>query len=678
MNNKLAAPVQALRWRIAIMAAALLAGLAGCAQMMPASGAPPAVVEQLLVRERQPAFGGTAFGNAGLYERVVAQAQVALDPAHPANRGIVDAGAAASADGKVRYKADVVILRPRDSARASGTWVVEVANRGRKLMLEIVNGGSLQADRADDAGTGWLMRQGHTLLWVGWQGDIPADPTGKTVGMVLPIAMQGGQPITGTAFEEIVFDAPGPRGTLPLSYPAASLDPSLGELSVRARPEAAPTLIGAAQWRYKDANAIEFERPAGFDAGAIYQFRYTARDPRPMGLGMASLRDVVSHLKTGLPDASGQPSPLADLKPRATVAIGISQSGRFLRDWVWQGFNAGPGGQRVFDGMVATIAGSRKTYTNVRWAQPGRYSRQHEDHFFYGDQFPFSYATTTDPLSGRQGGLLARCAADRTCPKVFQLDSGLEYWQGRAALVVTDGAGRDIALPGDVRVYLMSSTQHVTARNATSPICETPINPAQQQPVYRALLTRMIEWARDGKAPPDSRHPTVRDGTLVPATAAAMRFPDLSPLGMTLPAPNLLTVNDDSVVPARPDAMRAYTVLVPKTDADGNDLAGIRLPDVAVPLATYTGWNRRKAGFAPGQLCGLDGSYLPFSATATEAAAKRDPRLPIAERYPSREAYLAKVKSAVQRLQAEGLMLDEDATRWMDNAARDGRIAVLP
>ena len=670
-------PAWGLRGRIAMMAA-LLAALVGCAQVPTSSGA-PAVVEQLLVRERQPAFAGRAFGEAGPYERVVAQAQVALDPAHPANRGIVDAAAAASADGKVRYRADVVILRPRDSARASGTWVLDVANRGRKLMLEIVNGGSLQTDQADEAGTGWLMRQGHTLLWVGWQGDLPADPTGKTVGMVLPIAMQGGQPITGTAFEEIVFDAPGQRGTLPLSYPAASLDPSAGELTVRARPEAPPTVIGPAQWRYKDAKSIELERPAGFDAGAIYQFRYTARDPRPMGLGMASLRDIVSHLKTGLPDASGQASPVADLKPKVTVAIGISQSGRFLRDWVWQGFNAGPGGQRVFDGMVATIAGSRKTYTNVRWAQPGRYSRQHEDHFFYGDQFPFTYATTTDPLSGRRDGLLARCTVDSTCPKVFHLDSGLEYWQGRAALVATDGAGHDIALPDDVRVYLMSSTQHVAARTPTAPLCETPINPAQQQPVYRALLTRMVEWARDRKAPPASRYPTVRDGTLVPPNAAAMRFPDLSPLGMTLPAPNALSVTDhEGAMPARPDPSRAYIVLVPRTDADGNDVAGIRLPDIAVPLATYTGWNRRKAGFAPGQLCGLDGSYLPFAADAREAAARRDPRRSIAERYPSREAYLTKVRSEVQRLQADGLMLAEDAERWMEGAGKDARIAELP
>jgi hypothetical protein len=545
-------------------------------------------------------------------------------------------------------------------------------------MLEIVNGGSLQADRGDEAGTGWLMRQGHTLLWVGWQGSLPLDPTGKTLGMALPTATEGGHMITGTALEETVFDEPGQRGTLALSYPAATPAPSAAEPTVRARPQAPPVVIRSGQWRYKDENTIEFERPAGFDAGAIYQFRYTARDPRPMGLGMAALRDVVSHLKTGRPDASGQPSPLADLKPKVTVAIGISQSGRLLRDWVWQGFNAGPGGQRVFDGMVATIAGSRKTYTNVRWAQPGRYSRQHEDHLFYGDQFPFGYATITDPVSGRRDGVLARCTADRSCPKVFHLDSSLEYWQARAGLVVTDGAGRDVAPPDDVRVYLMSSTQHVTARTPAAGICEVANNPAQQQPVYRALLTRMIEWARDGRTPPASRHPTVREGTLVPATREAIGFPDLSTFGLALPAsPNLLAVNDHATVPARPDPARRYTVLVPKTDADGNDVAGIRLPDVAVPLATYTGWNRRKAGFAPGQLCGLNGSYLPLPADAAERATTRDPRRSIAERYPSREAYLAQVRSVVERLQAEGLMLAEDAERWMRGAGSDARIAAL-
>ncbi|NRF71964.1 hypothetical protein HLB44_33770 [Aquincola sp. S2] len=666
-----------VRCRIAIIAP-LVAVLLGCAQA-PNSGRTPAVVERLLIRERQPAFAGSSFGDAGPYERVVAQAEVALDPAHPANRDIVDAAAAASADGLVRYRADVVILRPRDAGKASGTWVLDVANRGRKLMLERVNGGSLQTERANDAGTGWLMRQGHVLLWVGWQGDVPVDPTGRTVGLALPTARQGGQVITGTALEEIVFDAPGSRGTLALSYPAATLDASAGELTVRARPDAPPAVIGAQQWRYKDASTIEFERPAGFDAGAIYQFRYTARDPRPMGLGMASLRDIVSHLKTGLPDAAGQGSPLADLSPKATVAIGVSQSGRFLRDWVWQGFNAGPGGQRVFDGMVATIAGSRKTYTNVRWAQPGRYSRQHEDHLFQGDQFPFTYATTTDPVSGRRDGLFARCDLDRTCPKTFHLDSSLEYWQARAGLVVTDGAGRDIALPDDVRVYLMSSTQHVGALKPTAGICSALNNPAQQQPVYRALVARMIEWVRDGKAPPASRYPTVRDGTLVDAAAAARRFPDLSALGMTFPASaNRLALNDHSTVPAKADPARQYTVLVPRTDPDGNDEAGVRLPDVAVPLATYTGWNRRKAGYAPGQLCGLNGSYLPLPADAGERTARRDPRRSIAERYPSRAEYLRQVRSAVQGLQADGLMLAEDAERWMQDAASDARVTALP
>lgn len=678
MNDFTAAAAGRLpSWRVAV-AAGLTAILGACAQA-PMGAAVPSVVERLVIRERQPAFGGVSFGSAGPYERVVAVAEVALDPAHPANRGIVDAAAAASADGKVRFSSDVVILRPRDAAKASGAWVFDVANRGRKVMLERVNGGSLQAEKADEGGTGWLMRQGHTLLWVGWQGDIPLDPTGRSTGMALPIARQGGQAITGTSLEETVFDEAGATGTLPLSYPAAGLDQAGAELTVRARPDAPATVLGPQNWRYRNAREIEIDRPAGFDAGAIYQFRYVARDPRPMGLGMAAVRDVVSHLKSGAPDGAGQPSPLADLRPKVTVALGVSQSGRFLRDWVWQGFNAGADGRRVFDGMIPTIAGSRKTFTNVRWAQPGRYSRQHEDHGYYGDQFPFSYATITDPVSGRSGGLFDRCRQSETCPKTFHLDSSLEYWQARAGLVVTDGAGRDIALPDDVRVYLMSSTQHVTAAKPAAGICERLNNPAQQQPTYRSLLARMIEWSRDGKAPPASRYPTVAGGTLVAPLAASMNFPDLSPLGMSPPAsPNPLVLRDHDAAPPKVDPARRYTVLVPRTDADGHDVAGIRLPDIAVPLGTHTGWNQRKAGFAPGQLCGLNGSYVPLQASAADRSAKRDPRPALAERYVSRQDYLQRVRSTAQDLQGAGLMLGEDVDRWMETAAKDSRIAALP
>ncbi|HKX39879.1 MAG TPA: alpha/beta hydrolase domain-containing protein [Burkholderiaceae bacterium] len=655
--------------------------MSGCASRDAASAqrGAAATIERLEVLRRDVAYGGARFGEVGEYERIVAVAHVRMGTAHPANQRIVDLAAAADADGQVRYRTDVVILRPRDAGKASRVLVFDVANRGRKLMLQLLDDAELQTDSAAQAGNGWLLRQGHTLVWVGWQGDIALDGTGKNLGMALPIAHdRSGGSIAGRSVEEIVFDVPGNVGTLPLSYPAATLDPSRAELTVRARPDAPPTVLAPPEWRYTNASEIEIRRPAAFDAGAIYQFDYEARDPRPMGLGMAAVRDVVSFLKSADADAAGTPNPLADIAPRVSVAIGISQSGRLLRDFVWQGFNAAPGGGRVFDGVMPTIAGSRKTYTNVRWAQPGRYARQHEDHWFYGDQFPFGYATLTDPLTGRSDGIDARCRVDATCPKIIHLDSNLEYWQARASLVVTDGAGHDVALPDDVRVYLMSATQHVSAATPAAGICQLPNNPARQSSTYRALMTRLIAWARDGEAPPASRYPTVAAGTLVAPQRAAMGFPDLAALGLAPPTVwNELNPVDHTVFPPRVDRSRRYTVLVPRTDADGHDLAGIRVPDIEVPLATHTGFGLRKAGYAEGALCGLNGSYLPLAASAQERAAKHDPRLSIAERYPTRAAYVQKVRAAAERLRVDGLILDEDVTRLVEGAAREQRLQGL-
>jgi hypothetical protein len=473
-----------------------------------------------------------------------------------------------------------------------------------------------------------------------------------------------------------VFDVAGTNGTLALSYPTATPDPARAELSVRARPGAAPTVLPDTAWRYTKDNQISFERPAAFDAGAVYRFRYEARDPRPFGLGMAAVRDVVSFLKRSAPDAAGQPHALADIRTRTTVALGISQSGRFLRDFLWQGFNAEPGRGAVFDGVMPTIAGSRKTFTNVRWAQPGRYSRQHEDHDVYGDQFPFGYATTTDPLTGRSDGIFARCRADATCPKLMHLDSSLEFWQARSALVVTDGAGRDVPLPDDVRAYLMASTQHVTSATPASGICKAPNNPARQASTYRVLMARLISWARDGEAPPPSRFPSVAAGTLVAPEPGAMGFPDLAAL--RVPAElNTLQPRDHSTMPPRTDATKRYNVLVPRTDADGHDLAGIRTPDIDAPLATHTGFNVRRAGFAEGQLCGLNGAYLPFARDPGERRANADPRPSITERYPTRSAYVQRVRGVAEALKSEGLLLDEDVTRYVDSAAREPRVQTL-
>lgn len=666
-----------LRWAHAALSIAVL--LAGCAQRgIAPSGSPAASVERLEVMQRKPAFGGARFGDVGEYEMVVAVAHMKIDSRHAANSAIVDLAAAADADGAVRYRSDVVILRPRDASKASRALLFDIANRGRKLMLPLVNDGALQADAAAQAGNAWLMRQGHTLLWAGWQGDIRLDGSGQNVGMALPVATDRGTPITGISLEETVFDEPGAAGTMLLSYPPATLESARAELSVRAKPGAPATTLAPTAWRYKSATEIEVDRPTGFDAGAIYQFRYEARDPRPMGLGLAAVRDLVSFFKAAQPDTAGQAHPLADIRPNVTVALGISQSGRFLRDFIWQGFNAAPAGGRVFDGAMPTIAGSRKSHTNLRWAQPGRYSRQHEDHGFYGDQFPFGYTTITDPLSGRSDGIFSRCRESNSCPKLIHLDSSLEFWQARASLVVTDGAGRDVALPDDVRAYLMSSTQHVASASPSAGICQLPNNPARQSATYRALLARLIAWARDNQAPPPSRFPSVAAGTLVVAQRAAMGFPDLGALGLVLPtALNDLNPADHSVVPARIDTQRRYTVLVPRSDADGHDVAGVRAPDIEAPLATHTGFGVRKAGFAEGQLCGLNGSYLPLARDAQERGA-RDPRASIAERYPARNAYLQRARAAAERLKADGLMLDEDVEQALDTMASDARVQALP
>jgi hypothetical protein len=397
-----------------------------------------------------------------------------------------------------------------------------------------------------------------------------------------------------------------------------------------------------------------------------------------MGLGMAAVRDLVSFLKDARFDASGQQQPLADIRPIATVALGISQSGRFLRDFIWQGFNAAPNGGRVFDGVMSTIAGSRKSFTNVRWAQPSRFSRQHEDHWVYGDQFPFAYTTITDPLTGRTDGIFARCNTDKTCPKLMHVDSDLEFWQGRASLVVTDGMGNDVPPPANVRLYLMSSTQHVAAAVPSAGICQMPSNPAEQSSTYRALMARLITWVRDEQEPPPSRYPSVTAGTLVRPQRLGMGFPNLDDLGLKLPtALNELNPVDYSESQPHVDTRRHYFLLVPRTDADGNDLAGIRVPDIDVPLATYTGFALRRAGFAEGELCGLNGSYLPFSANAHERHAKNDPRPSTAERYASRTDYVARVRASAERLRSDGLMLDEDVALLLATAANDRRLKEL-
>ncbi len=476
--------------------------------------------------------------------------------------------------------------------------------------------------------------------------------------------MASGQTITGISAEEEVYNDSKPKGIINLTYPAAPADPAHAALTVRPTALSAPTPLAA--WRYVNERPVELTRPAPYDAGAIYEFRYLARDPVVTGLGMAALRDVTSFLKTPGPD-----NPLSDIRHDVTLAFGFSQSGRFLRDFIWYGFNDDTRGGKVFDGAIPVVAGSRKTFANDRFAQPGRYSGQHVDHIKPGDQFPFTYSVLKDPVSGQTDGIFRRCQASDTCPKLMHIDSNVEFWQARASLVVTNGVDKDIDLPPNVRAYLASSTQHVPVREPAVGFCKYFSNPAAHAPMLRSLFERMVTWTRDGQEPPATRYPRLGDGSLALPERDAVGFPDLRAVGVGFPRViNALTMVDYSKQPAQPLLDKPYRALVPVTDADGHDVAGVRLPDIAVPLATHSGWNLRRPYFAEDQLCDLNGMSLPLPTRERTG----DPRVPLATRYPSRLDYVKAVAASARALRDQGFLLDEDVTRYIERAQTDKRL----
>lgn len=610
---------------------------------------------RLEITSRADAYNGQSFGETGIYEKIDGVAHMRIDPKDPANRGIVDlALAPRAADGMVDYDIDVSILRPKDPARGKGVMVYDVVNRGMKL-LSMFSGG--------DPGDGLLMRQGYTVVWSGWQGDLggsgaammqSALPPGMTMPKLVaarfPVARDGDKPITGTVTTEIIFDR-ATGNTLTLPYAAASLDQPGAKLTVRAVTEAPARELTSADWKFVDANHVEIKRPADADAGAIYRFEYTAKDPYIMGLGFSATRDFVSWLRHTPPSAG---NPLADFGSatnhyQSAISIGGSQSGRYLRDFLWQGFNRDLAGRKVFDGMVPFIPGGRRTFTNFRFAEPGRFSRQHEDHGVPGFDFPFTYATLRDPVTGKVDGLLAKCTLTATCPKVMHVDTGAEFWQAGASLVGTGGTGHDVPLPPNVRAYMIAGGVH--APGMTMPACRYPPNSLNYTWVIRNALVRMAEWTTAGTPPPASRWPSLAKGELVPVASLK---------GPTVPSADLVwpkVLNQ----PLGPNGKPAWQVYVPKIDADGNDAPGIRLPDVAVPSGTYLGWNLRKKGYGEGDLCLLSGTYIPFAKDAASRAG--DSRASMAERYPAPGQQKAQQAAVAEQLRAARLLLDEDAVK---------------
>lgn len=650
----------------------------------------PAEVTQLVIQSSKLYDGGASYGSVGQYEDLKGYAIGELDPSNSLNAGIVNLNKAPlNSHGRVQYQVDVEILKPVDMRKANGTLFYDVVNRGNKAILPYIN-----------------LAEGYTIVWSGWQGDLPSSP--DLLNARFPVATNDGQPIVGKSREEYVDIGTG-RFVGKLTYPAANLDKSQATLTVREQERDPRHRIDG--WKYLDDREIEITAPgAPYDAGAIYEFIYPARDPIVMGVGFAATRDVNSFLRFELEDSMGHRNPLAaeveasaergrvdlplnraarqrrptknehhdatheSLFIKRAIIEGVSQSGRFTRDFLWQGFNEDESGRQVFDGAFPIVAGSRKTFTNFQFAQPGRFSRQHEDHLQPGDQFPFTYATLKDPLTGRVDGILKKCMKTHTCPKIFHLDGEFELWGARGSLVVTDGdpdGPRDVSLPSNVRVYLVAGTPHDGGRGSIIPsspskgICQNLQDPLGTLVVVPALIHALNDWITTGKEPPKSCYGSVRQHTLVPSNRSSTGFPKIP--GVTYTGLfNSLCLTDYNMQPPAEGA--EYGVLVTKSDRDGNSLAGIRLPPLQVPVATYTGWNLRAAGHAEGECCNTSGSYIPFARTKAERLAMGDPRPSVEERYRSHADYVRRVTKAADKLVKEGYLLPADAAYFVKQA----------
>jgi len=589
-----------------------------------------------------PALDGERFGSVGQYERLRGIAYGEVDPSDPRNQGIVDLDhAPRNARGLVEYSTTVEIYRPVDMSRWNRAVYHTVPNRG----------GATGDEPA-------LRAMGFAFVRVGWQGDIRS--TDRNVVPSLPVARNpDGSPMVGRALEEFIFNDQERTSRAPLTYPTASRDPSKATLTVRALQNSRRSTPADLRWSWVSDTEISIERPAAFDGGAIYEFVYEAKDPIVMGLGFAAMRDVISFLRYERHDAQGNSNPLGE--PAAVaISLGISQSGRALRDFLYLGFNEDVRGRIVFDGMHVDIAGSRKTFTNYAFSQPGRWQKQHEDHVYPGDQFPFTYAMLRDPIGGGTDGILVRCSATSTCPRIVHSDGEAEIWQGRSSLVVTDPTGNDIVLPENVRAYLVAGVQHGGGAGVfTTPrpgFCQNPNNPLPLRDIRTALSVVLYEWVAEDRAPPPSRFPTVANGGLVAPRATG--FPSIP--GVTYTGSiNSLHLMDFSTMP--PTAGRAYTVLAGRVDADGNMVDGVRHPNLAAPIGTHTGWNLRAEGFGAGDQCVGGGSFIPFAATRAERMATGDPRLSLEERYTDHAAYVQAVRRAADQLVRDRLLLRADA-----------------
>jgi hypothetical protein len=635
---------------------------------------------------REPFAGGDSFGEAGAYERIVGRVHFALDPGLRQNAGVVDLTLAPRNDsGKVEFWADLFILTPADPAKGNGALLYDVNNRGNKLALGMFNyGGGNNPTTRDQAGDGFLMRHGFTIVWSGWDGELL--PGGDRLRLMAPVARTGNEPITGKVRCEFI-PSPGTKRMVVNwanhgSYRPTEKGEREATLTIRPRQSAARVAVPRDQWtlHVTDVSSdsatqlpnVEVEMPGGMHAGSIYELIYEAADPLVMGVGFTSVRDLIAAIKAG----SGEGNPLVkEGRPfiRRAHGFGVSQSGRFLREFLYSGFNEDEHGRPAFDGLIPHVAGGGLGSFNHRFAQPTRHSNQHDHHDYPPDRFPFAYETQTDPLSGQTDGILRRAVETKTAPLVMHTQSAAEYWTRSGSLPHTDPLGvRDADVPDRVRFYTFGGTQHGPSGWPLSPGSgQTLPNPGDYKPFLRVLLLALDRWAKVGTAPPPSVYPKIREGTLVDWRHAGTGFPNIPGINYpeVIQQPYWLDFGPrwqtERIIDFQPPRIRGeYKVLAPRCGLDGNELGCLLPAEVAVPVATYTGWNLRKADVgAEGQLVSLTGSYIPFPRTQADRERTGDPRLSVQERYGSLDEYVRQFTATCDKLRAGGYLLDEDAER---------------
>jgi len=644
-------------------------------------------VTRIEIAKRTPYLEGRVFEKVGAYERLRGRVTFAVDPAHAANRQVIDLELAPkNAQGKVEFSADIEILAPVDLAKANGALLYDVNNRGNKVAPGQFNGG------ADE----FLFRKGYIVMWSGWIAE--TQPGGDRCRMEAPVASENGKPITGIVRAEVVVDAPEPRHTLGQWANQGTYEPTArglenATLTWRQRESDPRVAIPREQWKLEQhfvetdgqrgqLPEINLAATGGLQPGYIYELIYEAQGPIVQGLGLAGIRDVVSYLKYDKSEGNPLKKTAGGSAAQVAYGFGVSQSGRCLRTFLYDGFNADEAGRMVFDGVMPHVAGAGMGFFNHRFASPTRHNTQHDNHLFPADAFPFAYGDDRDPLTGRIDGILRRARASKSVPKVMHTQSSSEYWHRSGSLVHTDPLGqRDATIPDEVRIYCFGGTQHGAGSGVPSPGGQGQLmrNPADYRPLVRGLLVALDAWVREGKEPPASVYPKIAEQSLVGWRQAesgwraipGVRYPEVIQQPELLDrGPDFLALRRTAIEP--PVSRGHYVVKVPGYGPDDNELGTLELPFLSVPVATYTSWNlrNREAG-AEGELWSLSGGYIPWAKTATERKERGDPRPALLERYENFAEYQEHIREAATQLAERRYILDEDIERLVKLAEKN-------